>query len=328
MKERFEKEILLKKVELLEKEKLEQEQLQTLLPQPLAIEIQQQLPLPLPFPTLQQFMPYYSSKSLVLNNSDHTTYYEFIYYMTMYNPALALDINYAKSIYQYNSLLFNNRSCVMNILDILVMKNPHILYLKNIMHPDIENKDNHSHKELQKEGFTISAIYGSILPIIYSLLLNDIGYMFNAFGTNNNLLNKLKDYDTLVLKLLDDYEETDTDYEFIREQSFIIGYQSNQSSQSSDNEYQHTDKPITRTKIQASSIHILLCKCWDLNHTSAILLYEQNKSPYIMRHPDFTDFLFGEHKTIQLLSGKTNYNLYDYKNTEKRLEKARATWYN
>ena len=327
LKERFEKEILLKKVEVLEKEKLEQEQLQILLPQPLAIEIQQQLPL-LPSPILQQVMPYYSSKSLVLNQTEYTIFYQFIYYMTMYNPILAQEITYAQTGHQYSLLLFNNRSCVMNILDILVMKHSHVLYLKNIMHPEIENKDNHSHQQLQKEGFTISAIYGSFLPIIYSLLLNEIGYMFNAFGTNISPLSKLKDYDTLVLKLLDDYIETDTDYEFIREQSFIIGYQGYQTNQSSDNECQNTDKPITRTKIQASSIHILLCKCWDLNHTSAILLYEQNKSPYIIRHPDFTDFLFGEHKTIQLLSGKTNYNLYDYKITEKRLEKAIATWYN
>ena len=325
-KERLEKEILVKKVEVLEKEKLEQEQLQILSPQPLAIEIQQQLPLT--FPIVQQVMPYYSSKSLVLKQTENTAFYEFIYYMTMYNPILAHNLNYAQSAQHYNALLFNNRSYVMNILDILLMKNSHVLHLKNIMHPEIENNANHSFQDLQKEGFNISAIYGSFLPIIYSLLLNEIGYMFNAFGTNISPLSKLKDYDTLVLKLLDDYIETDTDYEFIREQSFIIGYQGYQTNQSSDNECQNTDKPITRTKIQASSIHILLCKCWDLNHTSAILLYEQNKSPYIIRHPDFTDFLFGEHKTIQLLSGKTNYNLYDYKITEKRLEKAIATWYN
>jgi len=307
-KERDEKDILLKQIELLEKEKLEKEH-----------QILQLNSITL----IKQTLPNYSTNII---------FQQFIYYMSVINPSLAHELNYAQSDYHYNLLLFNNKNYVMNILDILVMNHSHILYLKNIMIPDIENKNNYSYQKLQKEGFNIFALYGSFLPMIYSLVLNNIGYIFNAFGNTINPLNKLKDYDTLVLKLLDDYVETETDYEFIREKSFIIGYQSGNiedNTKSQFNDYQYNnDKPITRTKIQSSSIHILLCKCWDLNYTSAILLYEPDKLPYIIRHPDFTDFIFGNTKTIQLLSGKTNNNLYDYKITEKRLEKAIATWYN
>ena len=116
------------------------------------------------------------------------------------------------------------------------------------------------------------------------------------------------------MKVLDDYNENEHDNEFIREQSFLIGYN------------YYDDKPVTRTKVQSSSIHNLICKCWDLNYTSAILLFEENKEPYIKRHPDFTEFLFGQ-QYIQLLLGKNESNLYDYNSTIKRLEKAVATWY-
>ena len=44
------------------------------------------------------------------------------------------------------------------------------------------------------------------LNLLYSILLNEIGYIYNAFGTSKPL-DKLKDYDTLSLKLLtDDYQ--------------------------------------------------------------------------------------------------------------------------
>ena len=136
--------------------------------------------------------------------------------------------------------------------------------------------------------------------------------MFNPFKKHKNPLN-IVDYDTMALQLLDDYVETHTNNEFIRDQSTIINF--------------HNDeKPITITKIKSSSIHNLICHCWDLNYTSAILLYENNKQPYIMRNPDFTEFLFGQ-QPIQLLFGKNKSNLYNYDITRKRLEKAFNTWY-
>ena len=160
--------------------------------------------------------------------------------------------------------------------------------------------------------YPISAIYGSFLPIIYSSILNDIGLPCNPFSKYIEPL-KMIDYDTMNVKLLDDYVETHTTSEFIKNKSFIIGY--------------HTDeKPITRTIIQTSSINNLLCKCWDLNYTSAIIFFEENKEPHIMRHPDFTEFLFG-YLPLQLLSTKNNINLYDFTITERRKLKAYNTWY-
>ena len=68
----------------------------------------------------------------------------------------------------------------------------------------------------------------------------------------------------MIIKLLDDFIETHTETEYIKNSSIIIDY--------------YTDeKPITQTKIKSSSIHTLLSNCWDLNYTSAILLYEEEK---------------------------------------------------
>jgi hypothetical protein len=114
------------------------------------------------------------------------------------------------------------------------------------------------------------------------------------------------------------------DDDFIKEQSFIIGYQNYHSSTETINET--IDKPITRTKIQCSSIHYLINQCWDLNYTSAILFYEDEKAPRVMRHPDFTDFLFGKQQ-IQLLFGKNESNLYNKEITDSRLKKAILNWY-
>ena len=245
---------------------------------------------------------YYSSNEIDLQNSQHNIYFIFIYYMNMINPIIANEILYSQSSEHFNQLLFTHRFYVMYAIDILVINSPSINHLKSII-------------DSQKEkGFPISAIYGSYLPLIYSFILNEIGFIFNAFGSNINHLDKLKDYDTLVLKLLDDYNETHYNNEFIREQSFLIGYNSVDG------------KPITKTKIQSSSIHNLICHCWDLNYTSAILLYEDNKQPYIIRNPDFTEFLFGQ-QPIQLLFGKNETNLYNCDITRKRLEKAFNTWY-
>jgi hypothetical protein len=244
---------------------------------------------------------YYISNKIEYTYSFQSVYFMFMYNMSMINPIVANSLLLSQTKNQYNELLIINRFYVMYALDMLVINSLYIKYIKNIID---KNKDT---------NYPISSIYGSYLPIIYSIILNEIGFDFNAFGNTINPLDKLKDYDTLVLKLLYDYNETHTDNEFIKEQSMLIGY-------NSDN------KPITRTKIQSSSLQNLLCKCWDLNYTSAILLFEDNKEPYIYRNPDFTEFLFGK-QPIQILSGKTESSLYDYNSTIYRLNKAIATWY-
>ena len=245
---------------------------------------------------------YYNSNMIELKNSTHTLYYKFIYYITMINEELANLIIFSHSLEEYNEILFINRFWVMYAIDLLVIENENILALKKIM------------DETEVKDFNISAIYGSFLPIIYSKILSEIGYVFNPFVNHKNPLNMV-DCDTMVLKLLDDYIESHTDNEFIREENIIVGYPK-----------ENQVNPITRSKIQSSSIHNLICHCWDLNYTSALLLYEKDKKPYIKRHPDFTEFLFGT-QPIQLLYGKTKYNLYNYNITMKRLEKAHNKWY-
>ena len=244
---------------------------------------------------------YYSSNEIELNYTHHSLYFMFIYNISMIDPIIANEIAFSQSIDQYNEVLFKHRFYVMYALDILVINSSFIYDIKKIM-------------DRQKDkDFPISAIYGSYLPILYSILLNDLGFKYNPFGKDINPLDKLKDYDTLELKILHEYHETHTDNEFIREASMLIGYNTD-------------DKPVTRTKIQSSSIHNLICKCWDLNYTSAILLFEDNQTPYIKRNPDFTEFLFGQ-QPIQLLFGKNETNLYDYTITMNRLKKAFNTWY-
>ena len=244
---------------------------------------------------------YYSSNNIELTYTSHSLYFIFIHNISMISPNVANQLVYSQSTSQYNELLFIHRFYVMYALDMLVINSSSIYAIKQIM-DKTKNKD-----------FPISAIYGSYLPILYSILLNALGFEYNAFGKDIKPLDNLKDYDTLELKLLDEYNETHTDSEFIKEVSMLIGY--------------HTDdKPVTRTKIQSSSIHNLICKCWDLNYTSAILLFEDNQQPYIKRHPDFTEFLFGQ-QPIQLLFGKNESNLYDYTITMNRLKKALHIWY-
>ena len=188
----------------------------------------------------------------------------------------------------------------MYALDMLVINNIHILSIKKKMY------------EHKITGYTMSALYGSILPIIYCLILKEIGYNFTPFSQYEEPL-KMIDVDTMVIKLLDDFIETHTDSEYIREPSVIIDY--------------YTDeKPITRTQIQSSSLNNLLCNCWDLNYTSAILIYEEEKEPYIIRNPDFTEFIFCN-QPLQLLFGKNEKTLFNYDLTMKRLEKFEQKWY-
>ena len=262
---------------------------------------------------------YYTSNEIKMQTHPNSLYFIFIHYMFMINPIVANEIVNSQSAQHYNELIYIHRFYVMYVIDILVIYNNNIVNIKNII-------DSFKDKDMDKD-FSISAIYGSYLPILYSLILNEIGFEFNAL--NKKPLDKLKDYDTLVLKILDDYIETHTDNEFMRENSILIGYynniDSNSDSDSNTNTNSDNHKPVSRSKIQSSSINSLICHCWDLNYTSAILLYEDYKQPYIIRHPDFTEFLFGL-QPIQLLFGKNESNLYNYDITMCRLEKALNTW--
>ena len=144
---------------------------------------------------------YHISNEIDFKTSTYTLYYIFIHYMTMINSNVANALVFAQSQEHYNDLLVINRFYVMYALDILIINHKDIIELKNFI-------------DLQKDkNFTISAIYGSYLPILYSTILNEIGFLFNAFNKDIEIkpLDKLKDYDTLVVKLLDDYIETHTD---------------------------------------------------------------------------------------------------------------------
>ena len=71
-------------------------------------------------------------------------------------------------------LMYKNRITIMYALDMLVINNIHILSIKKKMY---ENKVN---------GYTMSAIYGSVLPVIYSLILNEIGYYLHLLVNIKN----------------------------------------------------------------------------------------------------------------------------------------------
>jgi hypothetical protein len=242
---------------------------------------------------------YHISNYIERKKTEYTIFYSFIYYLSMIDPKLASKIMYLSSEDTYVEIMYNNRTTIMYALDMLVISNIHILSIKKKLD---ENKLN---------DYNITAIYGSILPVVYSLILNEIGYYSTQFHKYTEPL-KMIDVDTMVIKLLDNFIETDTQTEYIKEPSVIIDY--------------YTDeKPITRTKVQSSSFHNLLCNCWDLNYTSALLIYEEEKEPYIIRHPDFTEFIFGN-QPIQLLFGKNENTLFNYDITMKRLEKIKQKW--
>ena len=243
---------------------------------------------------------YHISNSIERKHTTYTLFYSFIYHLSMIDAELANKIIYLSDEIKYIELIYDNRITIMYALDMLVINNIHIISIQKKIY------------ENQINGYNISAIYGSILPIIYCLILKDIGYNFTPFSKYDEPL-KMIDVDTMIIKLLDDFIETHTETEYIKNSSIIIDY--------------YTDeKPITQTKIKSSSIHTLLSNCWDLNYTSAILLYEEEKEPYIIRHPDFTEFIFGN-QPLQLLFGRNKYNLYDYSLTMKRIEKFKYKWY-
>jgi len=223
----------------------------------------------------------------------------FIHNMYAINPQIAEALKNAKTKDIYVSLLFNNRFIVMHEIDNIVINHPYILKIKEIL----DNKISVS--------FDIKALYGSYLAIIYSLVLNSIGYPFNPFSKYENPLYEV-DIDTMSISFLSD-EDMSYGLDFSCNKPTIIAY--------------HTDiQPVQNTIIKTSSIDTLLNNCWDINSTSAILLFEKHSDPHIMRNPEFTDFLFGI-KPIKLIFGKNQYNLYNSESTNKRLVKAKKKWY-
>ena len=214
-------------------------------------------------------------------------------------PSIAYALENAPTKDIYISILINERDSIMIIIDNLVITHPYIIKIKNIIYNRISNK------------IDVTAIYGSYLSIIYSLVLNSIGFSFNPFSKYEKPLYEV-DIDTMSISFLSD-EDISYGYEFSCEKPTIIAY--------------HTDiQPVQNTNIKISSIDTLLNNCWDINSTSAILLFEKNSAPHIMRNPDFTEFLFGI-QPIKLIFGKNIYNLYNPELTEKRLMKARQKWY-
>ena len=223
----------------------------------------------------------------------------FMHNMYLCYPSIAYALQNAPTKDIYLTILINERDAIMNIIDNLVITHPYILKIKSIIDGKISNK------------IDISAIYGSYLSIIYSLVLNSIGLQYNPFSKYENPLYEV-DIDTMSISFMSD-EDMSYGYDFTCEKPTIIAY--------------HTDiQPIQNTKIKTSSIDTLLNNCWDINSTSAILLFEKNNEPHIMRNPDFTEFLFGI-QPIKVIFGKNQYNLYNLELTEKRLIKAYTKWY-
>ena len=223
----------------------------------------------------------------------------FIHNMYVVNPQVADALKNAETKDIYVSILFNNRFIIMHEIDNIVINHPYILKIKDILDNKID------------KSIDITALYGSYLSIIYALALNSIGYPFNPFSKYENPLYEV-DIDTMSISLLSD-EDISYGYEFHCNKPTIISY--------------HTDiQPVQNTNIKTSSIDTLLNNCWDINSTSAILLFEKNSPPHIMRNPDFTEFLFGI-QPIKPIFGKNQYNLYNPESTNKRLVKAKKKWY-
>lgn len=256
----------------------------------------------------------YSSEHIVLEESKESLYFGFISIMYSLNPGIASILVHCTTDQQYCETLFINRYEVMRAIDLLVVKHKYILNLKSIVE---------THRQTLYNGINtynsndIIGIYGSYLSIMYSLILKEIGYQYDPFMKNSQALLKV-DCDTMTIKILDDNcmhnQKNGGEYieEFYRDQSITIGY--------------HTDdKPIQHTKVRTSSLHTLRKYSLDLNYTSAMILYEENKIPYVLRHSDFTEFLFGT-QPIKLIYGKDKTNLYNYDITMKRLQKAKKMW--
>uniref|UniRef100_A0A6C0EZA8 Uncharacterized protein n=1 Tax=viral metagenome TaxID=1070528 RepID=A0A6C0EZA8_9ZZZZ len=256
----------------------------------------------------------YSSEHIFLEQSKESLYFEFISIMYSLNPTIASILVHCTTDQQYCETLFINRYEVLKAIDILVVKHKYILNLKSIVETHRQTLFNGTNTYNSND---IVGIYGSYLSIIYSLILKEIGYQYDPFMKNSQALLKV-DCDTMTIKILDDNctynQKNGGEYieEFYRDQSITIGY--------------HTDdKPIQHTKVRTSSLHTLRKYSLDLNYTAAMILYEENKMPHVLRHSDFTEFLFGA-QPIQLIYGKDQSNLYNYDVTMKRLQKAKKMW--
>ena len=235
---------------------------------------------------------------------------EFIYYINEQNYELGIMLKHYKTMYleslneyynqYYNQLLFMNRCIVMFAIDKLVIKDLNIKKIKDLL--DNRNPDKNYN----------SAIYGSYLSIIFSQILKEIGLNYNPFSKYDNPLEQV-DIDTAFYSYLDNQYELCGEHndEFIIDKPTLIGFNT-------------SIKPIQNTQIKVTSKHYWQCQSWDLNYTSALLLYEGNNE-FISRHPDFTEFLFGT-QSIQLLYGKTHDNLYNPDSTGFRLYKAIQFW--
>ena len=265
-------------------------------------------------PAQPEQLLYYCSKNIVLHPSKNTIFYTFIQYMSMIKPELASQLLYLHYDQEaYNQLFFINRNIIMNVVDILVIENNYILNIKKIID---------SRKDKQ---YNISAIYGSYLAIIYSFILKDIGCIFNPFSKYAKPLSVV-DCDTMSIKIIDGGDGGNSgsdgvhDTQFSKSKSHIIGFHKD-----SDN------LPIQNTKVEITYIQkyewidILLSKCWDLTCTSSILIYEDDKKPYILRSIEFMDFLFGL-QPIKILNGKNELNLQNIAITNFRLTKAIKKW--
>ena len=228
----------------------------------------------------------------------------FINNIYLINHTVADSLKNAPTMEAYLNILFINRFIIMHEIDNIVVNHPYILKIKEIL------DKNNVHNNVDTNN-NINAIYGSYLAIIYSLILKSIGFQYNPFSKYENPLDEV-DIDTMSISFLSD-DDMQYGYDFICAKPTIISY--------------HTDvQPVQNTKVKISSIDTLLNNCWDINSTSAILFFEKDSPPHIMRNPDFTDFLFGV-QPIKLIFGKNQYNLYNSESTEKRLLKAQKKWY-
>jgi len=225
----------------------------------------------------------------------------FIEYVRKINPNIAEDLQNAKSSEELHNILYINQHCIMYALDKLIIKHERIEFIKAKINA----------VKLDKK-FAIRGIYGSILPILYSIILNELGFLFNAFRIPIPL-DKLKDYDTFALNLLSDLPDPNFSDYCIESTPSLIGYDDN-------------NNPITMTKIRTSMIENLYSGIWDLNHTSAFIMFEKDKEPNIIRHPEFTEFIFGV-QPIKILFWRNESNLYNPMATLNRLEKAITKWY-
>ena len=219
------------------------------------------------------------------------------------------------------SLNEKNRECVMKALDEIIKIHPNTKYFINMIN---QNTHKQQYMCVCDKAEIYYGIYGSYLAILYSLLLRDIGYAKNVF-TNHEYPLSMVDVDTLkitlegdiidVINVNDVTDVTTYSSSFKINQPITIGY--------------HTDThPVQFSNVAAPTIYNIVEHIWDLNHTSALLYYKVNNIPEIIRHDDFTDFIFGIQPNIEILSNKNNTSnkLHNSDRTNIRLALAKKKW--